>query len=154
MIALTHKITRFSFSLFAGENRSPIEIKALNVPERLENGTRDSIVLDCEYSFDERKDKMLVVKWFLNDDTTPIYQWIAELGTQSIAPRLMGRIETSSYNIPNSSTYTRHSTIKLVNPTIELSGKYTCNVQSIRGEQSRSKMMIIYGKSCGSPAAT
>jgi hypothetical protein len=115
------------------------------VPERVENGTRESIILDCVYSFDENKDKMLVVKWFLNDDPTPIYQWIVELGTRSVVQRLMGRIDTE-YAIPGASKYTRYRAIRLLRPTTELSGKYTCNVQSIRGEQNKAKTMIIYGK--------
>lgn len=88
---------------------------------------------------------MLVVKWFLNDDTTPIYQWIVELGTRSVVQRLMGRID-SNYSIPGASKYTRYRAIRLLNPTTDLSGKYTCNVQSIRGEQNRAKTMIVYGK--------
>ena len=89
---------------------------------------------------------MLVVKWFLNDDTTPIYQWIVELGTRSVVQRLMGRID-SNYAIPNGSRYTKYRAIKLLRPTTDLSGKYTCNVQSIRGEQNKAKTMIIYGES-------
>lgn len=42
---------------------------------------------------------------------------------------------------------TRHRALNIVSPTIELSGEYRCQVSSLDGEDSRSKKMIIYGKS-------
>ena len=77
---------------------------------------------------------MLVVRWFLNDDTTPIYQWIVELGTRSVVQRLMGRIDTD-YSIPGASKYTRYRAIRLLNPTTELSGKYTATCRASGREE-------------------
>jgi hypothetical protein len=52
-----------------------IKIESLVIPKYVENGTEESVVLDCIYTFDPEEDMFLVVKWFLNDEPEPIYQW-------------------------------------------------------------------------------
>lgn len=75
-----------------------IEIKSLLVPDRVENGSTASVILDCIYTFDAEDDKKLVVKWFYrsdsakNDDPVPLYQWIPELNSRTLSPRFKGKV--------------------------------------------------------------
>lgn len=63
----------FSF-LFAGEEC--LRIKELMVPNVVQNGSEEDVVLDCDYAFENSDSTGLVVKWFLNDGESPVYQWI------------------------------------------------------------------------------
>ncbi|XP_076325661.1 uncharacterized protein LOC143233365 isoform X2 [Tachypleus tridentatus] len=89
------------------------------------------------------KDNHLVVKWFLDKDPEPIYQWIPELGSRYFSYRLQGRVNLD-YSVSSSSEYTRYRAINIINPTTDLSGTYICNVLSRAGEDLQKKNMIIY----------
>ncbi|XP_076325663.1 uncharacterized protein LOC143233366 isoform X2 [Tachypleus tridentatus] len=128
--------------LFALPALSGLEITKVTVPRWIENGTRTSVVLDCEYSY-SIEDRHLVVKWFLNNDPEPIYQWIPELHSRHPSYRLQDRINMS-YSISPSSEFTKYRALKILRPTTDLSGKYTCNVASIADEDWKSGWMVIY----------
>ncbi|XP_076322357.1 uncharacterized protein LOC143231668 isoform X2 [Tachypleus tridentatus] len=85
----------------------------------------------------------MVVKWFLNDDPEPIYQWITELNLRQPSYRLQGRINMS-YTVTPSANLTRYRALNILRPTTDLSGKYTCNVASLAGEDSEERQMTIY----------
>ena len=55
---------------------SPVKLDSLVVPEIIQNGTRDHVVLDCPYSLSPGERDGIVLKWYLNSKTVPIYQWI------------------------------------------------------------------------------
>lgn len=123
-----------------------IEIRALNMPERVENATRESIVLDCVYTLDESKDNYkLVVKWFFKDDPVPIYQWIPEFNSRTFSRRFENRIN-KNFSIPHGSTFTKYRAVNLVNITTDLSGTYSCHVASLTSQDSKKKDLIVYGK--------
>jgi hypothetical protein len=121
-----------------------LEIRELLIPHFVENGTEDSVVLDCIYSLDEIDDRKLVVKWFLNDDPEPIYQWIAELGTPTTSGRLHGRINLD-YTVNSADPLIKYRALNLLRPTIDLSGRYSCHVQSLKSHDSQEETMIVYG---------
>lgn len=125
---------------------SIIEIKSLSMPDRIENGTRESIILDCIYSLDENTDKIkLVIKWFFKDDPVPIYQWIPELQTKSYSPRFINKIDDTFF-IPNGTPYTKYRALHLINITTDLSGTYSCHVASLTSQDSKKKDLIVYGE--------
>ncbi|XP_076330229.1 uncharacterized protein LOC143235867 [Tachypleus tridentatus] len=119
-----------------------LEITGVSIPQELENGTKESVVLDCEYNY-ANEDRNIVVKWFLNDDPEPIYQWITELNLRQPSYRLQGRINMS-YTVTPSTNLTRYRALNILRPTTDLSGKYTCNVASLAGEDSEERQMTIY----------
>lgn len=131
--------------------RGLIEIKSLNFPDRVE--TRESVVMDCVYTMDEEEDKKLVVKWFFNDDPVPIYQWIPELNVRTPSPRIADKINMD-YSINSSSSpistsanlhrYIKYRAINIIKPTIDLSGRYSCYVASLRSQDYKEKDMIVY----------
>lgn len=122
-----------------------IQITSLNVPDRVENGSVESVILDCVYTMDEDEDKQLVVKWFFNDDPVPIYQWIPELKIRSPSSRLIGKMN-HNYTIQSGNQFTKYRAIEILKPTTEFSGRYSCNVASLMSQDQKEKTMIVYGK--------
>ena len=53
-----------------------MELGPLKVPHVIQNGTLNSVILDCPYTLNENEKDSLVLKWYLNSHTVPIYQWI------------------------------------------------------------------------------
>ncbi|XP_077525416.1 uncharacterized protein LOC144136725 [Amblyomma americanum] len=121
---------------------SSLDILHLSVPKWVENGTEDSVLLDCVYNVN-RDDEQLVIKWFLNDDPHPIYQWIPELNKRFVSSRLKDRINLD-FSLSNGNSFTKFRALNLVRPTTELSGRYSCHVMSLAGQDSASKLMTVY----------
>uniref|UniRef100_T1KF45 Ig-like domain-containing protein n=1 Tax=Tetranychus urticae TaxID=32264 RepID=T1KF45_TETUR len=119
-------------------------IRSLIVPELVENGTTESIVLDCIYCLNEGEDHRIVVKWFLNDDPQPIYQWIPERHSRHASKRLSGRINLN-YSIDSANPLTQYRAINIIKPTTDLSGDYSCVVMSPDNGDSKKAKMIVYG---------
>ncbi|XP_065291533.1 uncharacterized protein [Dermacentor albipictus] len=126
------------------QSASGVQIVRLSVPTWVENGTEDSVLLDCEYAYTERDDSQLVVKWFLNDDPKPIYQWIPELETRHVSQRLKGRLNTDFTVTANH--FTKFRALNLLRPTTELSGRYSCHVTSHNSQDQKSQLMTVYAR--------
>lgn len=120
-----------------------LKIKSLSIPRLVENGTEDSVVLDCVYTLDRIEDSSLVVKWFLNDDPEPIYQFIAEFGTRHASSRLKGRINLDY--TADSDPFNKYRALNLLRPTVDLSGRYSCQVQSMNSHDIKEDIMTVYG---------
>ncbi|XP_022252965.1 uncharacterized protein LOC111088141 isoform X2 [Limulus polyphemus] len=119
-----------------------LKITRLSVPRWIENGTLESVTLDCEYSLTD-KDNRLVVKWFFNDDPKPIYQWIPELGSRLVSEKLQGRIDMN-FSVTPSSKFTEFRNLRILKPTSQLSGKYSCHVASFNGIDTAEGEMTVY----------
>jgi len=126
-------------------------MQGIVVPRHIENGTQPSVVLDCLYTMDPEEDLSLVVKWFLNEDTEPIYQWIQELDRIHVPKRYEGRVNPN-YRLPptkvpaNMYQYHKRRALNLKFPTVEFTGKYACHVMSLHSQASQEGNMIVYGK--------
>ncbi|XP_042147703.1 uncharacterized protein LOC8052182 [Ixodes scapularis] len=118
-----------------------VAIWKLSVPRWVQNGTEDPVLLDCEYVYNEN-DVRLVVKWFFNDMLEPVYQWIPELNARQTSGILSGRLDDSfKVGGPKDSQY---RALRIIRPTTELSGRYTCVVSSMAGHDSREQSMMVY----------
>ncbi|XP_023224014.1 uncharacterized protein LOC111625184 [Centruroides sculpturatus] len=122
-----------------------VEIRRFSVPRYVENGTEDSVILDCEYVYNEN-DIRLVVKWFFNENLEPVYQWIPELKIRHTSGILQDRLDLN-FSVNTVDAYSRYRALKVLDPTTELSGKYTCLVTSLAGQDSREQNMTVYGES-------
>ncbi|KAK3929006.1 Muscle, skeletal receptor tyrosine-protein kinase [Frankliniella fusca] len=122
-----------------------LRIGQLHVPSPIRNGSVKDVVLDCDYSLDAgEKPDDIVVKWYLNQESnpSPVYQWIVSKIPQALGV-LSGRVDLLYPATDQPST--RHRALRILNPTIELSGEYRCEVSTLRGgEDSKAKKMIIY----------
>ncbi|XP_077564956.1 uncharacterized protein LOC144180497 [Haemaphysalis longicornis] len=118
-----------------------VTIWKLSVPRWVQNGTEEPVLLDCEYLYNEQ-DVRLVVKWFFNDLLEPVYQWIPELNSRQTSGILTGRLDDSfMVGGPKDSHY---RALRIIRPTTELSGRYTCVVSSMAGLDSRNQYMMVY----------
>ena len=130
--------------LFSVPGAIGVRISSLSVPGSVENGTSDSVVLDCIYEYSD-EDQQLVVKWFFNQDTKPIYQWIPDLNKRSYSKsRFEGHINRH-FEVTNDA-YTRYRALNILRPTTEMTGTYSCSVTSLQGQDSRSADMVVYGE--------
>ncbi|XP_015918021.1 uncharacterized protein [Parasteatoda tepidariorum] len=123
-------------------NVKGVEITRLSMPRWVQNGTEDSVVLDCEYNYSD-EDQRLVVKWFLNDDPQPIYQWIPELNQRYASEKVKGKLNMD-YTVSPSSQHTRYRALNLMKPTTELSGRYSCHVVSLLSQDAEDQVMVVY----------
>ncbi|KAG8201667.1 hypothetical protein JTE90_012733 [Oedothorax gibbosus] len=119
-----------------------VEIRRLSVPRWIQNGTEESVVLDCEYAYNEN-DLRLVVKWFFDENTEPVYQWIPELSNRHVSGVLKNRLDTD-FAVNTADFYSRYRAIRIRRPSTELSGKYTCLVTSLAGQDSREQVMTVF----------
>eukprot|EP00096_Caligus_rogercresseyi_P012667 TRINITY_DN5385_c0_g1_i1.p1 TRINITY_DN5385_c0_g1~~TRINITY_DN5385_c0_g1_i1.p1 ORF type:complete len:276 (+),score=48.18 TRINITY_DN5385_c0_g1_i1:295-1122(+) len=121
-----------------------VEILSLNVPDLIEVGTRD-IELDCEYNYDEDERVQLDIKWYFENDPTPFYQWVPG---QMERPQIIGDTFRDhldlNHSVSDEDDFKRYRAILLKDPTVNLSGVYTCKVSSFLSEDIKEKEMIIY----------
>lgn len=134
---------RYMIIFLAAQAALSIDITQLTVPKLIEDGKKGPFDLECQYRCGEG-DENLVVKWFFNNSTTPFYQWIANLGTE---PVIQGLFETKlTYEkkllADACNKYTYH--LRIVEPTVSMSGKYRCEVQTFDGQDTAEANMIVY----------
>ncbi|XP_056638560.1 uncharacterized protein LOC130446363 isoform X1 [Diorhabda sublineata] len=125
------------------ENCSAVKINQLIIPEVINAST--PTVLDCDYTLDDSSEENLVVKWYFNDNIL-VYQWI--VGHQPISFGVLKKRVDLNYTV-NSNPNQLHRALRIMNPTPELTGNYTCAVSSLRSDDSQRKQMIVLGSSGG-----
>ncbi|XP_022256422.1 uncharacterized protein LOC111089044 [Limulus polyphemus] len=119
-----------------------VKIKRLSVPRWVKNGTDVPITLDCEYSY-THNDLRLVVKWYYNHQVKPVYQWIPVLGNRYVSGFLQGRLDDTFVADPVDSL-SRYRALRIINPTTDMTGTYTCVVSSLVNQDSREQEMVVY----------
>ncbi|GFS52524.1 uncharacterized protein NPIL_107321 [Nephila pilipes] len=128
--------------LLSIEGSNAVEIRRLSVPRWIKNGTEDAVVLDCEYGYTEN-DIRLVVKWFFEDNLVPVYQWIPALNKKHASEMLKDRLDLN-FSVNTNDAYLKFRALKILKPTTELSGKYTCLVTSLAGQDSKEQVMTVF----------
>ncbi|KAH9426778.1 hypothetical protein DERP_002878 [Dermatophagoides pteronyssinus] len=117
-----------------------VRINSISRPKSFRSGTANEVILDCDFSIDDN-DEMLVVKWFLNDDSQHIYQWIQSRDYRIYSDLIKPYVDENFFV---QDPKTRHRAIRLLNPPAILSGKYTCSVSSLQNEEINSTYLVIY----------
>lgn len=120
-----------------------VRIKELRVPDVVRVGT--AVVLDCDYTLEDSADHSgLVVKWYLNDESRPVYQWIpGEKGPQGLGV-LRDRLNLE-YRA-SEDVRTVHRALHIPAPALNMSGAYTCVVSTFSDEDRQTKNMLVFGK--------
>lgn len=118
-----------------------VKINELRVPEVIRHGT--AALLDCDYTLEDSVDHTgLVVKWFFNDQSRPVYQWIP--GAKK--PQGLGVLK-NKLNLEyraSSDERTMHRALHILHPSAELSGEYTCVVSTFVNEDKQTKRMLVF----------
>ncbi|XP_072942067.1 uncharacterized protein [Epargyreus clarus] len=116
------------------------KIVNLAVPEIIQYGVQDTVILDCEYTL-ENITTGLMVKWFYETRYNLIYQWIASYPPQAIA-LLRNRVDLS-YKASNDPKH-MHRAIRIVKIDTDLTGNYTCVVSTFYAEDVKTKHMTVF----------
>lgn len=119
-----------------------VKIVKIVVPEIIQYGVQDAVILDCDYVYGNNTSG-LVVKWFFRNKTRPVYQWIVNQKPQDMGI-LRGRVDLL-YRASND-PYKMHRAMRIVKPNTDISGEYTCVVSTFMEEDQRTKQMIVFGK--------
>ncbi|XP_023941213.1 uncharacterized protein LOC112048076 [Bicyclus anynana] len=117
-----------------------VKIVKVDVPETIQYGVQDAVVLDCDYTYGNDTSG-LMVKWFFKTKTRLVYQWIATKKPQDMGI-LRGRVDLT-YRASNDSLK-MHRALRIVKPNTDISGDYTCVVSTFMEEDSRTKQMIVF----------
>ncbi|CAG9563478.1 unnamed protein product [Danaus chrysippus] len=145
-----------SFQIWLGRERSldsggeritrvrlnAVKIVKVSVPEIIQYGVQDSVILDCDYIYGNNTSG-LVVKWFFKNKARPVYQWIATQKPQDIGI-LRGRVDLT-YRASND-PLKMHRALRIVKLNTDISGDYTCVVSTFMEEDSRTRQMIVFGE--------
>ncbi|KAL7648289.1 UNVERIFIED_CONTAM: hypothetical protein RMT77_000195 [Armadillidium vulgare] len=118
-----------------------LQIISIDVPSVIQNGSRSSVVLDCEYRYEQYEVPGLEVKWFWNQDPEPVYQWIPGKKPEAMGI-LKGRVDLRHRASKDRNSL--HRAVEIMNPTTDLTGNYKCRVSSFHDEDFASKKMIVY----------
>lgn len=133
-------------SIVAGvtETGPMLQIVEMRVPSVVEDGSATSVILDCDYvlrSADKKSE--LVVQWYFQNGSSPVYQWIPGKRPQDLGI-LKGRLNLD-YRASND-PYKRHRALEILKPTYELSGVYRCKVATVEEEAVSARTMIVYSE--------
>lgn len=77
-----HFTSNFLYYIFLYPGVQSVRIINMRVPEVIQYGTRDRVTLDCDYVTSNVTG--LVVKWFYEDKSQPVYQWIPPQKPQAL----------------------------------------------------------------------
>lgn len=121
---------------------SAVKIVKVVVPEIIQYGVQDAVILDCDYTYGNNTSG-LVVKWFFKNKARPVYQWIVTQKPQDMGI-LRGRVDLT-YRASND-PLKMHRALRIVKPNTDISGDYTCVVSTFMEEDSRTKQMIVFGE--------
>lgn len=100
------------------------------------------LVLDCEYELDEVIDRGFFLKWLYNDQL--VYQWIP---TKNKSPQALSTLRNNintAYELPaaaKAGALHVHRALAILRPTLNMTGTYTCAVDSFKSEDRRSAHM-------------
>ncbi|KPJ15329.1 hypothetical protein RR48_09356 [Papilio machaon] len=116
-----------------------VRIINIRVPEVIQYGTRDAVTLDCDYV--TKNVTGLVVKWFYNDRSQPVYQWIPPQRPQALG-LLKDKLDLT-YKV-SQNPYMQHRALRILQPGTELTGNYTCVVSTFLAEDEKTRPMTIF----------
>uniref|UniRef100_A0A1B0DIP2 Uncharacterized protein n=1 Tax=Phlebotomus papatasi TaxID=29031 RepID=A0A1B0DIP2_PHLPP len=125
---------------------SGVKIKELRVPrtyimDEQADPMRNPLILDCEYEV-EPGESGFVLKWLKGDQ--PVYQWIPGSKPYPIS-FFRGRVDTK-YEA-SKHAISKHRAVSIVRPTWNMTGDYTCSVQTFQSQDRRTASLLIVGES-------
>ncbi|CAG4945170.1 unnamed protein product [Parnassius apollo] len=140
--SITHLCTALLWLFTCFNELNAVKIVKIVVPEIIQYGVQDAVILDCDYTYGNNTSG-LVVKWFFRNKARPVYQWIVSQKPQDMGI-LRGRVDLA-YRA-SSDPLKMHRALRIVKPNTDISGDYTCVVSTFMEEDSRTKQMIVFGK--------
>ena len=125
-----------------------MEIHEASLETPLEFGSQEEVILHCDYDLREDERGQLDIKWYFNDHVVPFLQWVPGGGRrpQLIEPTLFhGHIDLD-FKVDEDEDKAYRS-IRILEPTLEMSGNYYCKVSTFYQEEYVENNLILFGKS-------
>lgn len=104
------------------------------------NLSAPDFLLDCDYDVGENETK-IVVKWFLNQQL--IYQWIPPRYPTELS-HMKNRIK-KNFTVSND-PLKMFRALSVTRPSLNLTGEYTCSVQTFESSDKKSSFLQIIGE--------
>ncbi|XP_051156602.1 uncharacterized protein LOC127278779 isoform X2 [Leptopilina boulardi] len=125
-----------------------LKIKQVTIPDTVREGKKDFVILDCDYDLEGTSSTLLVVKWwyFKDDKSSPddgyvAYQWI--YGRQPTAEPSFQKYIDVQYKA-SEDPYTMYRAMKLINPSVDLTGTYKCDISTVADEIEAKGSMVVF----------
>ncbi|XP_033215380.1 uncharacterized protein LOC117171853 isoform X2 [Belonocnema kinseyi] len=124
-----------------------LKIKQVKIPETVQEGELDYVILDCDYDLEGTSAKLLVVKWFFKKEESPsedfyvAYQWIH--GRLPVAEPSFKKYIDIHYKASDD-PFTMYRALKLNKPTVDVTGTYMCQISTVDDETQAQGSMVIY----------
>ncbi|KAL7631945.1 UNVERIFIED_CONTAM: hypothetical protein RMT77_017735 [Armadillidium vulgare] len=141
---LIKRIILISITILVVTSRSgsAVELQQTNEPISIQNGSVLGVIIDCPYELGPNDDtEGLEIKWYYNDKQVAVYQWIPGNDPQDFG-KLKGRLDLSY----EASTHhkKKYRALAIIQPTSELTGKYTCVVSTFSSENRTEVLLTVY----------
>ena len=104
-------------------------------------GSRDPVILDCDYDMGKSKTTGLVIKWYVNQEL--LYQWI--FGHKPRGSDEFRKYIDETYKASNDPNE-MYRAVKLVRLGHELSGSVRCSISTQYAEAEATREMLVYCK--------
>lgn len=141
LVSLSAILNSDLFCIYTGV--TGVHINDLKVPPIIKNGTEENVTLDCDYTLEENEKLGLVVKWYFNNEESPVYQWIPNQRPQDLGI-LRGKLNLE-YKA-STDVYKMYRALQIQRPYTNLSGKYFCRVSTLFNDAYKSGTMLVYCK--------
>jgi hypothetical protein len=114
----------------------------------IESGTQEGVELSCSFQFISSEYKELDIKWYFDTEEEPFLQWVPSSGRE---PQTVGQIFKSRVTTRHTLSNTTHGykteqVIRVVRPSIHMSGHYHCKVATFTQEDLSTHNLVIFGK--------
>ncbi|XP_066154036.1 uncharacterized protein [Euwallacea fornicatus] len=109
-------------------------------PDSIEIGSKDDLILDCDFNATDEKE--VVLKWFFNGLEDNIYQWIPPKEQAYSLGSLKDFIDPTYKTSMDPNQMFRALKFKEINHT--LSGNYSCKVDTNDEVEWLTKQLIVY----------
>ncbi|XP_026747518.1 uncharacterized protein LOC113508594 [Trichoplusia ni] len=139
-VTIMHACTTLLWLVTCFNGLHAIKIVKFVVPEIIQYGVQDSVILDCDYTYGNRTPG-LMVKWFFRSKTKPVYQWIVTQKPQDIGI-LRGRVDLN-YRASDD-PLKMYRALRIVKLDTDISGEYICVVSTFLDEDVKSKHMTVF----------
>jgi len=122
-----------------------VQIYDAHIPPPMEFGTKDEVVLNCDYDLLEEERGQLDIKWYFKDEVVPFLQWIPGAGRrpQLVQPTLFQGHVDLDFKVDDDE-HKAYRSLKIVQPTLAMAGNYRCKVSTFEDEGFVEQQLSIY----------
>lgn len=131
--------------LFSSTACEAVKIRELKVPSTYILDINDPdpppIHMDCMYDV-QPDESGFVLKWLL--EGSPVYQWIPPKKPQAIA--FFKTRADPTFEMDGGDPLDRFRSLNIIRPAYNMTGEFTCSVQTFQSSDKRSARLQIIGK--------